>query len=112
MTAIVEVIAREILDSRGNPTIEADVVLANAGAALRRLCAQLGVRAAFFVGGPGAHEELRRAEVPGLVSVQVGSPAPAADWLLEDQGAIDEVLRAALEAGSLGARARSAAQDA
>src|SRR5579862_2731916 len=27
MTAIVDVIAREILDSRGNPTIEADVVL-------------------------------------------------------------------------------------
>lgn len=86
--------------------------LPNAGAALRRLCAQLGVRAAFFVGGPGAHEELRRAEVPGLVSVQVGSPAPAADWLLEDQGAIDEVLRAALEAGSPGARAHRAAQDA
>src|SRR5688500_19423224 len=27
MSAIVEVIAREILDSRGNPTIEADVLL-------------------------------------------------------------------------------------
>ncbi len=27
MSAIVEVIGREILDSRGNPTIEADVVL-------------------------------------------------------------------------------------
>ena len=27
MTAIVDVIAREILDSRGNPTVEADVVL-------------------------------------------------------------------------------------
>ena len=27
MSAIVDVIAREILDSRGNPTIEADVVL-------------------------------------------------------------------------------------
>src|ERR1051325_5478819 len=27
MTAIVDVVAREILDSRGNPTIEADVVL-------------------------------------------------------------------------------------
>ena len=27
MTAIVEVIAREILDSRGNPTVEADVLV-------------------------------------------------------------------------------------
>jgi len=27
MSAIVEVIAREILDSRGNPTVEADVLL-------------------------------------------------------------------------------------
>jgi enolase len=29
MTAIVEVKGREILDSRGNPTVEADVVLAD-----------------------------------------------------------------------------------
>src|ERR1700741_4177176 len=29
MTAIVDIIAREILDSRGNPTIEVDVVLAD-----------------------------------------------------------------------------------
>jgi enolase len=27
MSAIVDVIAREILDSRGNPTVEADVLL-------------------------------------------------------------------------------------
>src|SRR4026208_145836 len=31
MSAIVDVIAREILDSRGNPTIEGDVVLAPGG---------------------------------------------------------------------------------
>src|SRR6184192_3520025 len=29
MSAIVDVIAREILDSRGNPTVEADVLLEN-----------------------------------------------------------------------------------
>ncbi|MFL6813211.1 MAG: phosphopyruvate hydratase, partial [Bradyrhizobium sp.] len=29
MTAIVEIIGREILDSRGNPTVEVDVVLEN-----------------------------------------------------------------------------------
>ena len=27
MTAIVDIVAREILDSRGNPTVEADVLL-------------------------------------------------------------------------------------
>jgi len=27
MSAIVDIIAREILDSRGNPTVEADVLL-------------------------------------------------------------------------------------
>jgi len=27
MTAIVDIVAREILDSRGNPTVEVDVVL-------------------------------------------------------------------------------------
>jgi enolase len=31
MSAIVDVIAREILDSRGNPTIEADVVVVGSG---------------------------------------------------------------------------------
>ena len=31
MSAIVDVIAREILDSRGNPTVEADVVLESGG---------------------------------------------------------------------------------
>ncbi|MDD5753470.1 MAG: hypothetical protein PHN45_01785, partial [Methylococcales bacterium] len=29
MTKIIEIRAREILDSRGNPTIEADVILAS-----------------------------------------------------------------------------------
>ena len=29
MTAIVDIIGREILDSRGNPTVEVDVVLAD-----------------------------------------------------------------------------------
>jgi enolase len=29
MTEIVDVVAREVLDSRGNPTVEADVFLSN-----------------------------------------------------------------------------------
>jgi enolase len=35
MTAIVDIIGREILDSRGNPTVEVDVVLE--GGAVGRL---------------------------------------------------------------------------
>ena len=31
MTTIVQIAAREILDSRGNPTVEADVLLAGGG---------------------------------------------------------------------------------
>ena len=42
MTAIIDIAGREILDSRGNPTVEVDVTLEDgsfgrAGGALRRL---------------------------------------------------------------------------
>jgi enolase len=37
MTAIVKVIGREVMDSRGNPTVEADVVLASG--VIGRACA-------------------------------------------------------------------------
>ena len=36
MTAIVDIIGREILDSRGNPTIEVDVALEDGSPALMR----------------------------------------------------------------------------
>ena len=52
MTAIVDIIAREILDSRGNPTVEVDVVLEDG--ALGRAAVPSGA-------STGAHEavELR-----------------------------------------------------
>src|SRR5436853_3610716 len=52
MTAIVDIIAREILDSRGNPTVEVDVILENG--ALGRAAVPSGA-------STGAHEavELR-----------------------------------------------------
>ena len=40
MTAVVNVIGREVIDSRGNPTVEADVVLESG--ALGRACAPSG----------------------------------------------------------------------
>ena len=36
MTAIIDIIGREILDSRGNPTVEVDVVLEGARSFHRR----------------------------------------------------------------------------
>ena len=36
MTAIVDIIGREILDSRGNPTVEVDVILEGGSARPRR----------------------------------------------------------------------------
>ena len=36
MTAIIDIIGREILDSRGNPTVEVDVVLEDGCARPRR----------------------------------------------------------------------------
>jgi len=40
MTAIVKVIGREVMDSRGNPTVEADVILESG--AMGRACAPSG----------------------------------------------------------------------
>lgn len=71
--------------------------LPNPGGALKRLCLQLGVESALFLGERAAREDMRRAEVPGLVAVQVGPAPSGADWFVEDQGAVDDVLRAALE---------------
>lgn len=71
--------------------------LPNRGGALKRLCAQLGVQAVLFVGGPGARQEICRAEVPGLVAVQVGPAPSGAEWSLADRADVDQVLRAALE---------------
>src|SRR5258708_34252307 len=51
MTAIVDIIGREILDSRGNPTVEVDVVLENGS---------LGRAAVPSGASTGAHEAVER----------------------------------------------------
>ena len=43
MTAIVDIVGREILDSRGNPTVEVDVVLED-GSLGRASVPTLGIR--------------------------------------------------------------------
>src|SRR5207249_2809525 len=51
MSTIISVHAREILDSRGNPTIEADVTLAS-GAAGRAAVPDAGLPLYRYLGGP------------------------------------------------------------
>ena len=53
MTAIVDIVGREILDSRGNPTVEVDVILSS------------GAEGRFAVpsgASTGEHEEQRQAD--------------------------------------------------
>src|SRR5579884_1368394 len=93
MTAIAKIHAREILDSRGNPTVEVDVALA--GGAVGRAAVPSGA-------STGAHEAIERRDggpryggrgVKGAVAAVNGEIAAA---LLgreaEDQSAIDRAL--------------------
>ncbi len=94
MTTIVDIIAREILDSRGNPTIEVDVVLEDGS---------LGRAAVPSGASTGAHEavELRDGDKKrymgkGVLKAVDNVEAQISDAILgldaEDQVAIDEAL--------------------
>jgi enolase len=93
MTAIIDIVAREILDSRGNPTVEVDVVLESG----------VSGRAAVPSGAStGAHEavELRDGDKARFGGKGVLKAVAAMDSILdaledidaEDQIAIDEAL--------------------
>ncbi len=95
MAAIAEIIAREILDSRGNPTVEVDVVL-DSGAA--------GRAAVPSGASTGAHEavELRDGDksryggkgVRTAIANVLGrdSPRRSTGWRPTDQVALDDLL--------------------
>jgi enolase len=93
MTAIVKIHAREILDSRGNPTVEVDVTLA--GGTLGRAAVPSGA-------STGAHEAIERRDggpryggrgVKGAVAAVNGEIAAAlSGHEAEDQAAIDRAL--------------------
>ena len=87
MSKIVDVKAREILDSRGNPTIEADVILENGerGSA----CAPSGA-------STGSREALELRDVPARAVIVGGS------WEYEAPGRAGQALRAAGGAGPVG----------
>src|ERR1700748_643613 len=94
MTAIVDIIGREILDSRGNPTVEVDVILEDGS---------LGRAAVPSGASTGAHEavELRDGDkarylgkgVQKAVSAVNGEIFDALnDHAVEDQVAIDQIM--------------------
>src|SRR5262249_10316257 len=94
MTAIVDIIGREILDSRGNPTVEVDVVLEDGS---------VGRAAVPSGASTGAHEavELRDGDKGRYLGKGVQQAVAAVngeifealtDHSVEDQGQIDEIM--------------------
>jgi len=94
MTAIVDIIGREILDSRGNPTVEVDVVLEDGS---------VGRAAVPSGASTGAHEavELRDGDKSRYLGKGVQQAVAAvngeifealADHAVEDQVQIDEIM--------------------
>src|SRR5487761_1598497 len=93
MTAITKIHAREILDSRGNPTVEVDVVLASGF---------MGRAAVPSGASTGAHEAIERRDggpryggkgVKGAIAAVNGEIAAALNgYYAEDQPTIDRAL--------------------
>src|SRR4030088_236339 len=94
MTAIVDIIGREILDSRGNPTVEVDVVLEDGS---------MGRAAVPSGASTGAHEavELRDGDKARYLGKGVQKAVAAvngeifealADMAVEEQVQIDQVM--------------------
>ena len=73
MTAIVDIVAREILDSRGNPTVEVDVILEDGS---------LGRAAVPSGASTGAHEavELRDGDKDRYLGKGVLKAVEAVEW--------------------------------
>src|SRR5205085_10095324 len=94
MTAIVDIIGREILDSRGNPTVEVDVILEDGS---------VGRAAVPSGASTGAHEavELRDGDKDRYLGKGVQNAVEAvngeiyealSDISAQDQVAIDQIL--------------------
>ena len=70
MTAIVDILAREILDSRGNPTVEVDVLLEDGS---------VGRAAVPSGASTGAHEAVERRDECGLIAAMPVTEACTVD---------------------------------
>ena len=74
MTAIVDIVAREILDSRGNPTVEADVLLESGviGRAAVPSGASTGTREAIELRDKDQHRYLGRGVLKACEHINTG----------------------------------------
>lgn len=91
MTEIVDIRAREILDSRGNPTVEADVELANGliGSACVPSGASTGSREAIELRDKDASRYLGRGVLKAVSNVNTKIREPLLGLDVEDQVGID-----------------------
>lgn len=92
MTKIVEIKAREILDSRGNPTIEADVILASGivGSAMVPSGASTGEREAIELRDGDRMRYLGKGVLNAVKNVQTEIHDAIVGMDADDQTAIDE----------------------
>jgi enolase len=92
MTKIVEIRAREILDSRGNPTVEADVILASgiSGSAMVPSGASTGEREAIELRDGDKARYLGKGVLNAVKNVQTEIHDAIVGMDVNDQAAIDE----------------------
>ncbi|MGZ5054953.1 MAG: phosphopyruvate hydratase [Methylobacter sp.] len=92
MTAIVDIRAREILDSRGNPTLEADVILASGviGSAMVPSGASTGEREAIELRDNDKGRYLGKGVLTAVNNVNTESRAAVVGMDVADQAAIDK----------------------
>ncbi|WP_315799773.1 phosphopyruvate hydratase [Bradyrhizobium sp. SZCCHNS3002] len=94
MTAIVDIIGREILDSRGNPTVEVDVVLedGSVGRAAVPSGASTGAHEAVELRDGDKHRYLGKGVLKAVEAINDEVYEALADMSVHDQVQIDQIL--------------------
>ncbi len=94
MTKIIDVRAREVLDSRGNPTIEADVILASGviGSAMVPSGASTGEREAIELRDGDKARYLGKGVLNAVKNVQTELRDAVIGLDADDQSALDEIM--------------------
>ncbi|XUM20901.1 phosphopyruvate hydratase [Bradyrhizobium oligotrophicum S58] len=94
MTAIVDIIGREILDSRGNPTVEVDVVLedGSVGRAAVPSGASTGAHEAVELRDGDKHRYLGKGVLKAVEAINDEVYEALSDMSVQDQVQIDQIL--------------------
>ncbi|BAM89535.1 2-phosphoglycerate dehydratase [Bradyrhizobium oligotrophicum S58] len=94
MTAIVDIIGREILDSRGNPTVEVDVVLedGSVGRAAVPSGASTGAHEAVELRDGDKHRYLGKGVLKAVEAINDEIYEALSDMSVQDQVQIDQIL--------------------